>query len=117
VLVVHKLFLADGSPVILSVNYIPSKIIEAAYQEDDFHRPIYRFLSEFCQQHLSYYLSEIVPLMAPGWLADFLHLSQKNTALLAFEEIGYNQENQPIIKANSYFRDDLLRLRLIRRQA
>jgi GntR family transcriptional regulator len=117
VLVVHKLFLADGNPVILSVNTIPAEIVAADYHEDDFHLPIYRFLSEFCQQHLAYYLSEIVPLIAPAWLVETLHLPQPETALLSFEEIGYNQENQPIIKACSYFRDDLLRLRLIRRQA
>ncbi len=116
-LVVQKLFLADGQPVILSVNHIPVKIIELTYTNDDFHQPIYRFLSKFCQQHLVYYLSEIVPLIAPPWLINTLNLPQHKTALLSFEEVGYNQDNQPIIKAYSYFRDDLLRLRLIRRGA
>ncbi len=117
VLVVHKLFLADNSPVIASINYIPTKIIEAVYSNDDFRMPIYQFLAQFSQQHLSYYLSEIVPLIAPPWLVETLHLPNPQTALLSFEEIGYNQENQPIIKSYSYFRDDLLRLRLIRREA
>lgn len=117
VLVVEKLFLADENPVIMSVNYLPAALIDQPYQPGDFRRPIYQFLSEFCQQHLSYYLSEIVPLLAPGWLAEALHLPQPATALLSFDEVGYNQDNQPIHKAYSYFRDDLLRLRLIRRQA
>ncbi len=118
ILVVHKLFLADDSPVILSINHIPAHLIEMPYASDDFSLPIYKFLSKFCQQHLSYYLSEIVPLNAPDWLIDTLRLpAHSNTALLSFEEIGYNQDNQPIVKAHSYFRDDLLRLRLIRRQA
>ncbi len=117
VLVVEKLFLADESPVIVSINYLPAALIDQPYQPDDFRRPIYQFLSEFCQQHLSYYLSEIVPLLAPGWLAEALHLPHPATALLSFDEVGYNQDNQPIHKAYSYFRDDLLRLRLIRRQA
>jgi GntR family transcriptional regulator len=116
-LVVHKLFLADDSPVIASINHIPSEIIKGAYTTDDFRRPIYQLLAEFSQQHLSYYLSEIVPLIAPPWLVEMLHLPNTQTALLSFEEIGYNQENQPIIKSYSYFRDDLLRLRLIRREA
>lgn len=117
VLVVHKLFLADGSPVILSINHIPAQLIDTPFHNEDFCRPIYQFLSEFCQQHLTYYLSEIVPLMAPASLVDTLHLPHPHSALLSFEEIGFNQENQPIVKAYSYFRDDLLRLRLIRRQA
>lgn len=116
-LVVHKLFLADKSPVIASINHIPTKIIDRAYIDDDFRRPIYQFLAEFSQQHLAYYLSEIVPLIAPKWLVETLHLPTPQTALLSFDEVGYNQENQPIIKSYSYFRDDLLRLRLIRREA
>jgi DNA-binding GntR family transcriptional regulator len=62
-------------------------------------------------------LSEIVPLIAPQWLVETLHLPKPQTALLSFEEVGYNQDNQPVIKSCSYFRDDLLRLRLIRREA
>ena len=117
VLVIKKLFLADGEPVILSVNHVPTKIIGAAYTQDDFHMPLYRFLSNFCQQHLSYYLSEIVPLQAPPWLIDALQLPKQKAVLISFEEVGYNQENSPIVRACSYFRDDLLRLRLIRRPA
>jgi len=116
VLVVKKLFLADDRPVTLTINHIPVSIINQPYTEHDFCRPIYRFLSDFCQQHLAYYISEIVPLIAPAWLAETLDLGQEKTALLAFDETGYDQDNKPIIKACSYFRDDLLRLRLIRRE-
>lgn len=117
VLLVKKLFLADGEPVIISVNHLPTKIINSAYSRNDFSMPLYKFLSHSCQQHLAYYLSEIVPLLAPAWLVKALHLPQQKTALISFEEIGYNQDNAPIVRACSYFRDDLLRLRLIRRPA
>ncbi len=56
-----------------------------------------------------------MPLNASAELAGMLHL-QTDKALLCFEEIGYNQDNLPILKVYSYFRDDLLRLRLIRRE-
>ena len=113
---VKKLFRADGSPVTLTVNHIPWVMIKQPYTADDFRQPIYKFLSDFCQQHLTYYLSEIVPLIAPKWLSDTLELPKQRSPLLAFDEIGYNQDNDPVIKACSYFRDDLLRLRLIRRE-
>jgi GntR family transcriptional regulator len=117
VLVVQKLFLADGEPVILSLNHLPTKIISDSYSHDDFYAPLYKFLANFCQQHLSYYVSEIVPMLAPAWLVDRLHLPRQKAALLSFEEVGYNQDNLPIVRACSYFRDDVLRLRLIRRPA
>jgi GntR family transcriptional regulator len=115
-LAVQKLFLADDEPVILTFNYLPCQLIKLPYTADDFHLPMYQFLPRFCQQHLAYYLSEIVPLITPDWLTETLKLQQPKTALLSFDEVGYNQDNMPILKAYSYFRDDLLRLRLLRRE-
>ncbi len=117
VIQVKKLFLADNEPVILTINTIPLRFLGQPYTNDDFHQPIYKFMDEFCQQHLAYYLSEIQPLIAPDWLVDMLNLPKSPTALIAFEEIGYNLENEPILKTHSFFRDDLLRLRLIRRES
>jgi GntR family transcriptional regulator len=117
ILVVQKLFLADGRPVILGVNRIPTRLISRTWTPDDFHLPIYQFLAEFCQQNLAHYISEIVPLIAQPWLMNILNLSEQKAAIISFDEIGYNQENRPVIRTCSYFRDDLLRLRLIRREA
>ncbi len=113
-LVVQKLFLADDQPVILAYNRIPLSLIEKSYQPDDFRVPVYEFLWRYGRQHLTYYLSEIVPAIASDKLAATLHI-QPNTALISFSEIGYNTDNKPILQATSCFRDDLLRLRLIRR--
>jgi len=114
--VVTKRFLADGRPVIVAVNHIPLRFIQSPDARIDFHSPIYRILSTFCAQHLTYYVSEIVPLQAPPWLTELLKLPPHKTVLLSFDEVGYNQDNQPVIKAQSFFRDDVLRLRLIRRE-
>jgi GntR family transcriptional regulator len=115
-LVVKKIFLADTKPVIVTVNYIPRQLVTESFAADDLQRPVYEFFSQFCRQELTYYFSEIIPLAAPDWLADWLQLPSGQRTLLSFAEIGYNQENAPILKSCSYFRDDMLRLRLIRRR-
>ncbi len=115
VITVKKLFLADGQPVIFTVNHIPAQYIACQFSADDFHQPVSQFLSANCQLELGSYLSEIVPLIPPAWLAELLHLPSHPTALISFEEVGYSLDNVPILQAISYFRDDLLRLRLIRR--
>lgn len=114
-LVVQKLFLADEEPVIFSRTFVPPRIITVDFTPDDLHRPIYEFIPAFCQQEFAYYVTEIIPVIAPGWLVDRLALPPDASALICFEEVGYNQADGPIIKAYSYFRSDLLRLRLIRR--
>lgn len=115
VLLVRKLFLEDEQPVILTCNYIPLSLLEEPTVSDAFVMPIFDYLSQVAGQHLSYYLSEIVPVLASNDLAQTLHVPSP-TAVLSLEEVGYNEENEPILKAYSYFRDDLLRLGLIRRK-
>jgi len=114
-IVVRKIFLADNQPVILAHNYIPAKLLAKSYQPEDFVEPIYSYLWENGRSHFNYYLSEIVPITATEELARTLHI-QPQTPLLALHEIGYNDDNQPILKSTSCFRDDLIRFRLIRRQ-
>jgi GntR family transcriptional regulator len=114
VLVVRKLFLADNQPVILAYNYIPTRLLTQTYSEADFMKPVFEYLWVNGQQ-LVYYLSEIVPLLTTGELAETLHV-RPGLPLVSFSEIGYNDDNLPIIKATSCFRDDFLRLRLIRRR-
>ncbi len=113
-LVVKKLFLADTEPVILAHNHIPLCQIAAPYEESDLLLPVYAFLSEYGRQQLSYYVSDIIPITASPELVTTLHIPAQ-TPLLSLSEIGYSDDHQPILKSTSCFRDDLLRLRLIRR--
>ncbi len=114
-LVVEKIFLEDEQPVIYTRNHLPKKLIEESFELGDFELPVFEFMARFGQLHLSYYLSEIVPVKASGSIADSLRVPE-STALISLDEIGYSEENTPMLKAYSYFRDDLLRLRLIRRK-
>lgn len=115
-LVIEKLFLENKTPAIFTVNSIPKQLLKESVDEEAARMPVYDFLEAQCQQHLLYYLSEIVPIAADADLASVLDVAP-NTALFSFEEIGYNTDNQPVVKAVSYFRDDLIRFRLIRRRA
>ena len=90
-------------------------MIVELYSEGDVALPVFEFLANYGQQHLSYYLSEFVPILANGSIAGHLNVP-KSAPLLSLEEVGYSEDNAPILKAYSYFRDDLLRLRFIRRE-
>lgn len=115
VMIVQKLFLEDERPVILARNIIPVDKLQKEYVVDDLEAPIFEFLAQFGEQHLSYYLSDIVPTIASESVGSALQVPS-GTPIITLEEIGYNDENEPILKAYSYFRDDLMRLRLIRRK-
>ena len=121
VLLIEKLFLEDNRPVVLTRNRIPSEIVTAgsdapgAEYELDSATPIYEFLEEHAGRTLTYYVSDIVPVTLDGEVADALGV-EPGTLAVSFDEIGYDQNNEPVVRATSYFRDDLLRFRLIRRR-
>lgn len=112
---VEKLFLEDEKPVIFATNKMPRRLITEPFSGDDWHVPIYEFLAQCGHQRLSYYLSEIIPVAATKKLANVLYVKE-GKPLISFAEIGFNEENEPILLASSFIRDDLLRLRLIRRK-
>ncbi len=116
VLTIEKLFLEDDEPVILTINRIPSPLLTGTDYADDEATPVYEFLEQHCNRTLSYYLSEIIPVSLDEDVATKLGVEQ-GTLAVSFDEIGFDQNNEPIVRATSYFRDDLLRFRLIRRRS
>ena len=115
VLVIKKLFLKNDEPVILTHNIIPVRLLDGEYDDEDLLLPVYEFLGKNGRLHLSYYVSEIIPVIVSDELSDILQIPAQ-TPLITFNEIGYSKDNTPILKSKSGFRDDLIRLRLIRRR-
>ena len=116
VLEVQKIFRAGQVPVIFAHFFVPVETIVQPYTLADFQQPVFAFLADFCRDSLAFYLTDIVPCIALPSIAEQLHLENEPEAVVSFQEIGYNQDSEPILKATSYFRHDLLRLRLVRRR-
>ena len=116
VLLIEKVFLEDDRPVVLTLNRIPTDIVTDAEYERDGAAPVYDFLEEHCGRTLSYYVSDIVPVALDDEQAERLDV-EPGTLAVSFDEIGFDQNNEPVVRATSYFRDDLLRFRLIRRRS
>ena len=114
VVLIKKLFAEDEKPVIYTENRIPSKLFVVPVEGQDYCIPIYQVLNKVCQQRLTYYLSDIIPVSANKQISTLLGI-KVGTALISFQETGFNDENEPVLWATSFFRDDLLRFRMIRR--
>jgi GntR family transcriptional regulator len=114
VLVIEKRFLGDATPVVLARNRIPVSLLTGGPGKKS-DLPVYEYLEKYCNRRLSYYLSEIVPVAFDADQAEKIGVAT-GTVGLSFVEVGYDQNNEAVVYATSYFRDDLLRFRLIRRK-
>ena len=112
---IEKLFLEDEEPVVLTCNRLPVDLVAGTDQIRD-ELPLFDLLDEYSDRRLMYYVSEIVPVAFTAGQARKLGVS-RGTVGLAFVEVGYDQDNRPIVHATSVFRDDLLRFRVIRRRS
>jgi len=113
-LVIRKLFRADGDPAIYVVEHIPQSLILEEYTPQELKQPIFQFLSRCCQQDADYILSEIIPTLADDTLAGMLGVLP-HTALQQFDEVFYSAAHAPLCLATVFFRSSFIRFHTMRK--
>lgn len=112
----EKIFHEDDVPVVLTVNRIPTGLVPRPITEADAGAPVFDLLEREAGLPLAYYLSEIVPLVLDQREARLLDVAP-GTPAIGFDETGFTADGTPLVHARSMFRDDLVRLGVMRRRA
>ena len=113
VLSLERLFLADNTPVIYSINVLPQSIIKKPFPLDALTMPILRFLEKYCGQQYAYAVADISASVADYAIDQLLHVGV-GKPLLCFDEVFYNYEGTPLVCATNHYNDKMLRLRVLR---
>jgi GntR family transcriptional regulator len=121
VLEVHKVFNADGHPVIYSQNYIPEWVFQDQLTSEEITKPgatepFFSFFRDVCHCEIHYYLSDVMI----GMPADFPHISSpvkvdKNTPILVIDEVGFDNQERPVNYAIEYLPGNRMHFSLIRK--
>lgn len=113
VLVVRKLFFADGNPAIYCQDFIPVSLIVEPYEQVELEQPIFDFMRQRCRQASVQNMAEIIPEIATGELSKLLELREGNP-LLRIDEIGYNSAGDPVVFTRAFYKDRYIRFSLLR---
>ncbi|OGO39584.1 MAG: hypothetical protein A2W35_19930 [Chloroflexi bacterium RBG_16_57_11] len=121
VLEVQKLFLANGDPIIYCKNIIPEWVFSGKFTPDELLRPdaiepgFLSFFEKKCQQPLKYFISDVRAeiLIRLPFLNMFKHLDPL-TPVLVISEIGFNQQDVPIVESIEYHPGNRMDFKLIR---
>lgn len=116
VVVMEKVFYEDKTPVVLTYNHVPAALLADPVTEADAAAPVFDLLENAAGLQLAYYVSEIVPVALDQHDASVLDVTT-GTPAISFEETGFTAEGRPLVRARSMFRDDLVRLGVLRRRA
>lgn len=113
VLVVRKIFLADGSPAIYCQDFIPVGLIVEPYEQVELEQPIFDFMYQRCHQASVQNMAEIIPVVATQELARLLDMGEGDP-LLKIDETGYNSAGEPNVFTRAYYKDKYIRFSLLR---
>ncbi len=113
VVVMKKVFYENDDPVVIAYNFVPQHLVGGEVDKRYAEKPIFEFLEQHTGSQLAYYVSEIVPIILTVEWAELLGV-EPGTAAISFDETGFSTEGQPLVHARSMFRDDLLRLAVMR---
>ncbi len=114
VLTTANVFLANGVPVIYCVDVIPARLVRQAYNDEELHGPVYRFLERRCRQRVDYNITEILAVGASEAIARRLGCDA-GAPLHFFEEIGYNAAGEPIIYSEEYYSPSFFEFKIVRK--
>jgi GntR family transcriptional regulator len=122
VLKIRKIFTANGDPIIFVVNHIPLWIFKNILATEEALQPgtTERFIDFFegiCKQRISHFISTIKAetlenIKAPKTLIN----DGPHTPVLVINEIGYNDNDKPIVTSCEYHPGDWMTFRMMRRR-
>lgn len=112
VLSIRRIFLADEQPAILSNNTLPTSLLQSEGPYD-VAQPISGILKDYCQQEVSYTISDISAAIPPSEVYEHFRIPQ-NIPILRFTDIFYNKQNEALVYGVNYFYNQALRVRVAR---
>lgn len=120
VLNVHKVFTADGEPIILFINYIPVSIFQDCLSlekalEPGATEPFFEFFASKCNHPVKYLASIIRPEVAKNiQLPEVFDFEDPYTPLLVIEDTGYDEDDNPIFLSYEHLVGDASLFHVIR---
>jgi GntR family transcriptional regulator len=115
----HKIFTADGLPVIYCITSIPGWVFEADFDVVDhpgLTRPLYDFLERHGGQRVEYHIAKLRADIAQNCqlIVDIPY--DPLTPMLVISEIGYNADERPVFHSLEYYPGNHMSFELVRRR-
>ena len=117
----HKIFTADGQPVIYCITSIPSWVLNAELDQPiagypGLTLPLYRFLERHCNQRVEYHIAKLRADIAQNCELIVELPYDPLTPMLVINETGYNADERPVFYSLEYYPGNHMSFELVRRR-
>lgn len=119
-----KVFSANEVPVIYVINAVPLHLVNEEHRHLETASelrtyPIYRFLTECCQQTVNYQIAGLKAVLAADDVGRHLQAAgfsdlQEAMPLMNMEEVGYNADDVPVFYADEYYNTEIIHFQMLR---
>lgn len=107
---------ADDETVSYSVDYIARWVFGyTELKEEMFEGSLVKQLETTFGVHVSYSMTNLVPVVATGWLVDLLEVPEYSPILM-LDEIHYDAKDRPVFLGQEYFPYSRVQFHLIRQR-
>lgn len=113
--IIDRLFLADGEPAIVLAEAVQRKDLRGDVEPDDVHESIFAFADEYAAQPIDHTVVEIAPVVADAPLRDALG-ARIGDPLLRLIERHYSRSNYLLMVSHIHVVDRFVRFNVIRRR-
>lgn len=111
---IERLFLADGEPAIAVTERIPRAELRSPVSADEVAESIFVFAQQHAKHSIDHTVVEIVPVVADSELSSLLSV-EPGSALLHLIETCYSRDNDLLMVSSVHVVDRFIRFRLVRR--
>lgn len=120
ILEVHKIFTADGQPVIfcansISTRFFPTKLLEEVTAAPNRLEPFFSFLERELGLQVENFYARVRPVIAQKCKFHIPLPIPKNTPVLEIDEIAFTSDGVPIFHTYEYHPENQIRFEIVRR--
>jgi GntR family transcriptional regulator len=112
-LIIKKLWLADGTPAILNTDIVTLSLLSEPYTPELLEKDIFTLFRKLTSCDLIYQIAEMVPRCIDNQLSQFFHLAL-NTPVICFSGVGYNIDGKPILLSEEVYTPGIVKFSMLR---
>lgn len=114
---IERIRTANHEPVVYCQDRLPQKYFPEPLDiyHDGADESLFMFMERQLQNQISYAVTRILPISAPEWLAEKMHLAPGSPVLL-LEQKHYEMKDRMVLFSRNYFRPDKFEFYVVRRR-
>lgn len=112
VLTFTRIFCADGMPVVVTHSATPVALLAEPADRVRADLPLNEFMERYFHRQISYVIFDIHTHLPSATVQELLNM-ERQTPILALDQVFYDKANQPLFYSRGYLQDHVIRLRLV----